>query len=441
VKAKYRILRFLATIGMAVAVGGCSTATPTAAPASLTVKVLYPTQTDRRQMGDGLKSIIQVLDQQGQAVSDARVSLSIIDPSGEVVAQLPATFGSGEVYRTEVWKVPHRTQAGQWAVEVTAQTDNGRGSARNAFQVKTSIGEQLLAKYGFWADAPTLKDIKPDLFKEKGDARNGVIVWGGLLPVQHIYVENWLEVQWREGDFHLSSADDVRSFIRDDVGDIGFYPVRAIGPFEKVKFKNWDAWQVKGRGQYSRYDQQWMIFYAPEAGKTYVIGTMVVLPPTGIDPHAALRDGFEVHPEVNASGTAPIPLQRLLPAPELSSPALGTRVMGAAQPIVLQWQPLKTLGPDEFYRVRIDYDYSESNTSLDYWTQDTQMVLPPELYNLPNCGVFNWTVTLMQKTGTDKDGQPEGTELSYGSLYWYVEWIHPVGEPAPFQTRCPNPLT
>ena len=439
-KLTRRCVQLLAAVGLA-ATSGCASSTPTATPAALVVRLLYPTTADSRQMGQSLKSIVQVSDQDGTVVTDAQVEVAISDPSGEVVQDLIAAPGSGDVFRTAAWTVPHRTRAGLWSIKVEARSGNARGTTTTTFQVRNSIGEDLLNKYGFWVDAPTLKGINPDLYEERGDAQNGVIVWGGLLPVQHIYVENWLEVQWRQGQFDLSGADQVRSFMMNDLGDFGFYPTRALGPFERVKFKGWDAWQVKARGQYSRYDEQWMIFYSPEAGKTYAIGTLVVLPPVGIDAHASLRDGFEVHPEVHANATAPAPLPRLLPPPELLGPELGARFMGAQEPIVLSWKPLKSLAADEYYQVKVDYNYSESNTTLIYSTRDTHIALPAGLYDVPNCAVFNWHVTLMRQTGTGADGQPEGSPLSYTSLYWYVEWFHPAGEAMPFKPRCPNPQT
>ena len=439
--AKAVLLRCMAILGIAAALSGCTGTVPTAAPASLHVGVTYPIASSKLKMGQNLHTIIQVLDEQGNVVTDARVTLSIVNPSGEAVGTLTAALGSGDVYRSPAWPIPHRLQAGSWSLKVDAQAGNARGTTAATFQVVNSTSEDLLNKYGFWVDAPTLKGINPDIYKEQGDAQNGVIIYGGLLPVQHIYVENWLEVQWRQGKFSLATAHEVRAFMLNTLGSIGFYPSRELGPFEQVKFKQWDAWQVKGRGQYSRYDEQWMVFYAPEADKTYAIGTMVVLPPVGIDPHAALRDGFEVHPEVHASGTAPVPLPQLLPAPELAGPDLGTRFMGVQEPIVLSWKPVKSLSTGEYYQVKVDYNYSETNTTVVYATRDTQIVLPGSLYDVPNCGVFNWQVTLMKQTGTDAEGQPEGSPLSYNSLYWYVEWLHPADAPAPFKPRCPNPQT
>ena len=408
---------------------------------SLVVRVLYPNATSTVEMGQQIKGIVKVLDQQGNPVREAQVSLSVIDLSGKLVGSLPATVGAGDLYRTDSWVIPHKLQQGAWIVQADAATENERGMASATFRVNNSISEDLLGKYGFWIEAPTLRGITPFLVKEQGDAQNGVIIWGGQRPSQHIFPENWVELQWREGDFKLSTGDQVRAFMLGTLGDLGFTPVRELGPFEQVKYKNWDAWQVKVRGQFSRYDGQWMIFYAPEVGKTYALGTTVVLAPVGIDAHQELRHSFEVHPEIQTEGEAPEALPRLLPAPELISPELGTRVMGADEPIILSWRPVKELAPDEYYRVRVDYNYDEANPSVYYATRDTHMALPASLYDTPNCGVFNWQITLMQQTGMDDEGQPKGKPLSYSSLYWYVEWLHRVWTDAPFKPLCPNPQT
>jgi hypothetical protein len=221
----------------------------------------------------------------------------------------------------------------------------------------------------------------------------------------------------------------------EEVGDLGFTPIRAIGPFEPFHFKRWDAWKVEGRGQVRQNEVEWVVFYAPEVDKTYLIGSIVTLPPVGIDPHATLRESFEVHPEVHASGVAPEPLPDLLPGPEPLGPPLGARFYGTGQPIILQWRPVKDLAPDEYYRVDVDYNYREANPSVTFGTRATQFTLPESLYRTPNCGVFNWRVTLMRRTSTlDDSGEP----ISHASLYWYVEWRYPPGVQAPFIVACPN---
>ncbi len=419
---------------------GCAQGTPTAVSpkTELVVSLLYPTAKTKIEMGQPLRTIVKVLDGQGQAVTDAQVNLSFIDSGGNQAASVPATVGSGDLYRTTAWTVPHKMQAGLWTVVVEARNAAGEGSVSATFQVKDSISEMLLNKYGFWVESPALRGIDPALVKEQGDAQNGMIIWGGVIPTQHIFPESWLEIHWRQGNFNLETAEDVRKFMLSELGDLGFTLVRELGPFQQVRFKDWDAWQVKVRGEFLRYDDQWVVFYAPEVDKTYAIGTTVVLPPSGVDAHALLQGSFEVHPEIHSNGAAPVPLSRLLPPPELIGPELGAHFTGTDQTIILKWKPVKDLAEDEYYLVRVDYNYAETNQAVQYTTRETHFTLPVSLYHLPNCSVFNWRITLMQQTGV-KDGELEGRPLSFGSLYWYVQWFYPLDAPAPFPALCPNP--
>lgn len=391
-------------------------------------------------MGQSIKSIIQVSDTEGNVVPDAQVTLSIKDPGGQEITHLPAAFGAGDVYRTDSWQIPHKSTSGDWTVVVQAGTDAHQGSLTQRLPVKDSINEILLHKYGFWIDSPTLRGIVPSLFKERGDARNGAIILGGTLAAQHIFPENWVDVEWRQGDFKLDSEEDVRRFILDSLGVPGVYPMRDLKSFERTTFKGWDAWRVKTRSELTRYDEEWMIFYAPEVDKTYAIGTLVVAMPVGIEHHSYLRESFEVHPEVEANGTAPTPLEDLLPPVELLGPKPGTTYFGSDEPIIFTWKPAKELAEDEYYQVQVDFDYVETTNHRWYTTRDTQLELPVKLYSTPNCSSFSWTVTLMKQTGTDDNGQPTGEAISFPSLYWYVLWYYPPGVKAPFDPHCPNEL-
>lgn len=412
---------------------------PTDTPqADLTVEILYPIKTTEVEMGQSLKGIVRVSDSAGKAVENAQVSLSFIDPDGQLIARIPASFGGGDVYRSEAWSIPHKTREGIWTLSVEARTDAHQGTITAPFHVKYSVSEMLLYKYGFWVNSPSLRGIVPTLAKERGDAQNGAVQWGGAIPTQHIFPESWLEVQWRRGDFGLADADKVRDFLLNTLGNPSVYRTRTLDSFEQEKFKDWNAWKVKVRGQLGVYDEEWMIFYAPEVDKTYGLGTTVVLPPSGMGAHAVLREGFEVHPEIQASGTAPQPLLDYLPPVEIISPEIGVRFTGTAEPIVLEWKPARALADDEYYLVSIDFNYVETNSRRDYVTRETEFLLPEDLYRTPNCSVFNWQVTLMRQTGTTPAGPPEDVPISFNSLYWYVQWFYPVGETAPFKPRCPN---
>ena len=104
-------------------------------------------------MGQSIKSIIRVVDDEGRTVKNAQVALSIRDPEHKVIASLPAIFGSGDVYRTNTWTIPHRLQEGSWTIVANAVEGTLQGTAATTFTVNNSTSEKLLYKYGFWIDA------------------------------------------------------------------------------------------------------------------------------------------------------------------------------------------------------------------------------------------------------------------------------------------------
>jgi hypothetical protein len=416
-------------------------ATPAPTLAPLHVSLLFPTSQIQIQMGQSTRLIAQVSNPDGSLASQAIVSATISGPAGDALNTIALTPGADGAFRSDNWMIPHHSQPGEWHISLKARSPTAAGEASGVFQVQQSTSERLMTAYGFWLDAPTLRGIVPSIFVEEGDAQNGFLRWGGYIPAQHVLPENWVDVLWRTGNFHLDSPEAVRQFMTSQLGDLAPYPTRAIGPFEQVKFKNWEAWKVGGRGQYQQMHQEWMIFYAPEVNKTFSLGTLVILPPSGINAFAALRNSFEVYPDQHANGVAPEALPNLLPMPELITPTLGAHFVGIQKPIVLQWGALKELAQDEYYRVDIQFNYDESSPLYSYWTRQTQFTVPDDLYKTPNCHIFNWQVTLMRKTGEDQSGQPLGAALSYSSLYWYFVWDYPAGQNEPFTVMCPNAQT
>ncbi len=439
---KMRNLLHLLLTG-AFLLSGCAAPTPAATPTAipvgrLTVSLLYPTGDSDVEMGQTIKAIVQVTDEQELPIADANVTVTFSDPSGQVIGNVPASFGDGNVYRSDSWTVPHHMQEGNWSIQVEAVSSRARGVGNGQVKVDYSTSEVLYHKYGFWLDAPTLRGIVPFIGAERGDAQNGLIRWGGQILSQHVLPENWVEVHWLKGSFALDSPEAVRAFLLDEVGDLGFTPVREIGTFQRTKFKRWEAWVAPARGQYYYQEVKWTVFYAPEVDETYAISTTVIYPPEGIDANEVLLENFDIDPNVQADGVAPEPLVRLLPQPTLIGPEIATRYTGLEQPIVLSWQPLKELAADEYYQVAVDYNYEETNFLVKYATRETQFTLPEALYRQPNCSVFSWRITLMQQTGADKDGKPVGKALSYNSLYHYLQWLYPSDEKAPFNPLCPN---
>ncbi|HZW05218.1 MAG TPA: MG2 domain-containing protein [Anaerolineaceae bacterium] len=415
------------------------TATPEATSAPLQVQLLYPSADSAVVMGQGIKLVTQVADEQGRPVDDAEVTVDLADPDGQPVATL-STQAAGEkgVYRTENWPVPHRSQAGEWTVTVSAARGEASGSAGGAFRVENSTSEELFSQYGFWLEAPTLRGNLPSLAAERGDAQNGMIRWGGAILNQHVMPQKWIDVNWRAGEFPLETAEDVEAFLLGGIDDLAFAQVREIGPYERVRFKQWDAWKVGGVGGVARDLLEWVVFYAPEVDKTYSLGTTVTTPPPGVDVHAELRASFDVDLANTASGVAPDPLPERLPAPNLVAPPLAAKFVGPGEPVVLEWEPVKELAEDEYYQVFVEFNYVEASPDRYFFTRETQFTLPEELYRTPNCFVFNWQITLMRQTGVDADGQPVGEEISNPSLYRYFWWRYPADQPQPFPQGCPN---
>ena len=50
-----------------------------------------------------------------------------------------------------------------WTIRVEAETASERGTTSATFRVNNSTSEELLGKYGFWIEAPTLRGITPYL--------------------------------------------------------------------------------------------------------------------------------------------------------------------------------------------------------------------------------------------------------------------------------------
>lgn len=405
---------------------------------ALTVRLLYPTSDTSVAMGGSMSVIVQVLDAEGKSFGGGEAQIKVEDSLGRLMVVAPMQPGKDGVYRASSWLIPHRTTAGRWTVRATVMNGATARQAEGSFEVIPSLSETLLQKYGFWIAPPTLGGIEPSLVAERGDDRNGLVRLGGASPASHVLPEAWVEVQWRTGQADLSGPEAVRRFLLDDLGDLGFTPIRALGAAMPFSFQGRPGWLVSMRGQYAYDDVQWVVFYAPSVDKTYAIGTTVVLPPKGVNAHAIMRDTFELPAGVVAGGVAPEPLPDLLPGPRLVRPALGAGFVGETRPITLAWEPLKDLGQNEVYLVTLSTNYDEGSPSHTYTTRTPTLDVPAELLHQPNCGVFNWDVRLMRIVGTVKDGTPQLEAESYASLFFYFLWVRPPDTPAEFLPLCPN---
>jgi len=439
-------LCFVVLLGSACAPGidarpaGPETA-PTPAPTSLSIEILYPSEGAEFVAGGPLRPTMLVTDAGGKAVDDARVHLTLRGPSGEAIAEVETVAGGQGVYRTPAWAIPQRAANGEWSVEVEAVRAGARATALRRVRVTPSISRILHDKYSFWIDPPTMKGIVSTLAAERGDAHNGMVRLGGGLPAAHILPAAWIDVQWRTGDFDLASPEAARRFLLEQIGDLGATRVRSLGDPEPFEFKTWQGWRMPARGRLRYEEVEWVLFYAPEVDRTFALGTTIVKPPGGIDAPEVLRSSFEVDETWEGEGVAPEPLPNLLPGPQWTAPELGEEFIGAQAEIVLRWEPLRELEPDEYYEVKVDYAYSEGTPLLGFATREPWLRLPPDLYDQPNCRVFNGSVRLMRSAGDPRQVSPEDVPLSHPSLLTYFLWTRPEADPAPFSPLCPNEQT
>jgi hypothetical protein len=101
-------------------------------------------------------------------------------------------------------------------------------------------------------------------------------------------------------------------------------------------------------------------------------------------------------------------------APVLQTPS-DQQNFSEGEPILLQWQPVGTLGSNEFYVVTLAYSHSGATWYDDVpWTKDTQWLASQHEYllDLSDDGRFVWSVQVTRQLGVDAGGRPTGPAVS-----------------------------
>jgi hypothetical protein len=127
-----------------------------------------------------------------------------------------------------------------------------------------------------------------------------------------------------------------------------------------------------------------------------------------------------------------------LPAPVLLSPANGQEFTANAQ-ITLEWQSLGSLPADVYYVVAVVYTSNGVLQNDDkVWIRKASWLLNEHQYliDLSDDGRFQWSVQVMQQTGTDANSKPTGTALSQKSEVRTLIWRRASG-PGPGPTVPP----
>jgi hypothetical protein len=131
-------------------------------------------------------------------------------------------------------------------------------------------------------------------------------------------------------------------------------------------------------------------------------------------------------------------------APKLVAPANGAE-FAATDDVLLQWQPVGSLGANAYYVVTLSYLHSGSVWYDETpWTKETSWLASEHSYllDLSDDGVYTWSVRAMRQTGTDGDGRPTGMPLSPSSAERTFIWRRGGGgtsEPPPPTSTVPPP--
>jgi len=164
---------------------------------------------------------------------------------------------------------------------------------------------------------------------------------------------------------------------------------------------------------------------------TIYVGQVLIIPAT--------RAAITITPQLPAPGPTQTPAGPgyTYPAPTLTGPESDTVFDGPDAPILLSWQPVGTLAPDDYYVIHIPH-----TQGLDQqWTKETSLGVPKYLYSLGTTNRrYNWYVVVMRLTGTDERGYKTGFAVSPSSERRSFVWQIPGAGPGP-APPSPTPET
>lgn len=129
------------------------------------------------------------------------------------------------------------------------------------------------------------------------------------------------------------------------------------------------------------------------------------------------------------------------PAPRPVSPADG-QVFSTRDQIVLQWQAVGQLAPNEYYVPTVFYLHLGETWYDDTpWLKETSWTLSDHAYlpGLSDNGEFQWAVRVIRRTGINAEGKPEGTAISPMSQVRRLIWRPPSSGGGDQPTSEPPP--
>jgi len=117
-----------------------------------------------------------------------------------------------------------------------------------------------------------------------------------------------------------------------------------------------------------------------------------------------------------APSRTPTPTPTLLPPPRLIQPRDGSAINPGD---ILRWEPVKELGPDEYYVLSIKFRHEEAGWSENLSLKETTWTVP-NYFGPPHSssGMYFWSVAIMRRVGIDPSGIPIGEPISKPSEIW-----------------------
>jgi len=170
-------------------------------------------------------------------------------------------------------------------------------------------------------------------------------------------------------------------------------------------------------------------FGTGSGGGLPVIGTLVPSLPGGT-PIPGL-DGI-----VPGSGL-PVGTKRYA-APVLKAPADGASFQGESATIILEWNPVENLAPNDYYFVMVFYKPGGRDEIGGSWMKGTSYRVPAWFLQQYS-GRFEWQVVISEATGLPENGGKLGAQVSDPSAKWSFTWNSAGGVSASPEPPTPTP--
>lgn len=130
--------------------------------------------------------------------------------------------------------------------------------------------------------------------------------------------------------------------------------------------------------------------------------------------HSAAQRGLQALEALPPPTPTPVPPPAQRPAPRLLAPEEGASfTSGKFTEIVLKWEPVPGLAPDEFYSVTILRKVGGEPRYWGHALRETEWKVSPLAgYGNADNDLFWWWVEVRKETGKDVDGKPTGPPIS-----------------------------